>query len=183
MQVGLFSELINRKFQNIAENRYREIVERYREFFLSEEELAIPRIFRVFVLLDRYSEKPNDDVYETLKAYPSARVCLLYVVEESLVRLVASTLGDEEAEKLRTLEINFGNNILDEVESRLKEMKFEVERRFIFGVRAEEPLKFEDDCDLFIISKHYGSETSKTYPVSPMVYRIVQHIEKPIIIY
>jgi len=181
--MGLFSELISRKFQNIAENRYKEIVERYQDFFLSDRELAIPQVFRVFVVLDRYSEKPNDDVYETLKAYPNATVRLVYIVEESLVRLVASSLGEEEAEKLRTLELNFGNSILDEVESKLEEMKFNVKRSFLFGAKGEEPLKVEDECDLFIISKHYGSETSKTYPVSPMVYRIVQHIEKPVIIY
>ncbi|ASJ00001.1 hypothetical protein [Thermococcus gorgonarius] len=181
--MGLFSELIDRKFRNIAERRYRDILEKYQEFFLTEEEMIIPEINSILLVLDRYSEKPGKEVYETISAYPHAEVCMIYTVDETVARLISVTLGEEEAMKFREVEREHGEKLLKEIEASLKEFGFAVKSRLLFGDKGEVVINREDKYDLFVISKKYGAETSKTSPISPLVIKIVQHVEKPIMVY
>jgi hypothetical protein len=181
--MGIFSDIINRRFTDLAEKRYEEIIREYREFFLTEEEMIIPEINSIFIVFDKYSHPPNENVYEAISAYPNARVCVLYVIDEGVARLIASTLGKEEADKFRRAEREHGENVLREVEKKLSELGFRVKRGLIFGDKGEEPIRRAKDCDLLIIAKDYGMEPSKSSPISPLVYRIVQHVEKPVIIY
>ncbi|NJF25218.1 universal stress protein [Thermococcus sp. Bubb.Bath] len=181
--MGLFSELIDRKFRNIAERRYEGILEKYREFFLTEEEMIIPEINSILLVFDRYSEKPTKEVYDAISAYPEAEVCLLYTVDENVAMLIAATLGEEEAKKFREAETSYGETFLDEVNGKLKELGFETRSRLIFGNKSEEAILREEKYDLFVISRKYGTETSKTSPVSPLVIKIVQHIEQPVMVY
>jgi hypothetical protein len=181
--MGLFSELIDRKFRNIAERRYEDILEKYKEFFLTEEEMVIPEINSIIMVFDRYSEKPTKEVYDAISAYPEAEICLLYTVDENVAMLIAATLGEEEAKKFREAERDYGEAFLEEVTKRLKELGFTTKSRLIFGNKSEEALLRKEKYDLFVLSRKYGAETSKTSSVSPLVIKIVQHIEKPVMVY
>lgn len=183
LRMGIFSDIINRKFTNLAGKRYEEIIRKYREFFLTEEEMIIPEITSIFIVLDRYSHLPDENVYEVISAYPNAKVCLLYTIDEGVARLIASTLGEEEANVFRNAEREYGEKVLSEVKKRLSKMGLSVKVELVFGDKGEEPIGKAHDCDLLVISKNYGSETSKSSPISPLVYRVVQHVEKPVIIY
>ncbi len=181
--MGVFSELIDRKFRNIAERRYEDILKMYNEFFLTEEEMIIPEINSIIMVFDRYSEKPTEKVYDAISAYPEAEICLLYTVDENVAMLIAATLGEEESEKFREAERNYGEAFLEKVNGKLKELGFKTRSKLIFGNKGEEAILREEKYDLFVISRKYGAETSKTSPVSPLVIKIVQHIEKPLMVY
>jgi nucleotide-binding universal stress UspA family protein len=181
--MGIFNDIINRKFTNLAEKRYEEIIRKYREFFLTEEEMIIPEITSILIVLDRYSHPPNENVYEAISAYPNARVCLLYTIDEGVAKLIASTLGEEEANAFRKAEREYGENVLNKLKEQLSKMNLMVEEELVFGDKGEEPIQKAKDCDLLVISKSYGAELSKSSSVSPLVYRVVQHVEKPVIIH
>nr|CCE71158.1 TPA: hypothetical protein PAB3419a.1n [Pyrococcus abyssi GE5] len=43
--------------------------------------------------------------------------------------------------------------------------------------------KESEKHDVLVISRHYGTSSTKTHQVSPVVFRIMQNVEKPVIIY
>ncbi len=178
-----FADLITRKFQNIAGNRYEEILKAYEEFFLTEEEMAIPDIASILMLLDRYASDIPDEVYETISSYPDAKLQLVYLVDESVCRLIRETLGENDVKKFKDREESTANEILSKVRERLKELDIAWTEDVIFGDKSKYVEDIGQKYDMLIVSKHYGSGTAKTHTVSPVVFRIVQHIGKPLVLY
>lgn len=178
-----FASLINQKFKNIAGSRYEEILKAYEDFFLTEEEMIIPEVNSVLIALDRYSEEVPEEVYEAVSAYPGARFLLVYMIDENVLRLIRGTLGEKEAQKFQEKEEQLAEERLSKVEKRLRELGISPRRELVFGDKGEYIEELANEHDLIVISKHYGSETTKTHPVSPVVFRVVQHVGKPVIIY
>ena len=177
------NSLILRKFENIAGSRYEEIIKAYQEFLLSEEELVIPEIDSIVLVVDRYSGDIPEGVFRLLEAYNPMRLLLLYVIDESVCRLIRDTLGEEEAEKFRKKEEAIAASILEKVETVLKERKLRWNKELVFADKALYVEEISENYDLLVISKHYGSEATKTHMVSPIVFRIVHHVEKPVVTY
>ncbi len=178
-----FTDLITRKFQNIAGSRYEEILKAYEEFFLTEEEMVIPDITSILIPLDRHTTNVPDEVYETISAYPNARLQLVYIIDESVCRLIRDTLGDEDAKKFREREERRASDILSKIRERIRELGITWTEETVFGDKSEYVEDISPEYDMLIISKHYGSETTKTHTVSPVVFRIVQYVKKPVVLY
>ncbi|WP_237710132.1 universal stress protein [Pyrococcus sp. ST04] len=182
--LGLFSNIILRKFRNIAP-RYEEIVRAYKEFLLTEEEFTIPKIEEIILPLDRYSEKPTETVLDYVSAYPGSHILILYVIDGEVCRLIRETIGEEEAELFRKKELEKGEKALAEAKNLISSlnMEFSIELKLKTGNKAEIVENIADNFDLIIISKHYGAETTKTHPVSPIVLRVLQNVKIPVLLY
>ncbi|WP_297548425.1 universal stress protein [Thermococcus sp.] len=178
-----FSELILRKFRNIAGSRYEEIMKAYQEFFLTEEELQIPTINSILFAIDRFSGKIPDEVFDVVSAYPGAKVEVVYLIDSVLCGLIRETLGEDEARKFREKEEALGREILKKIESTLSELGMNFTMAIIFDDKVEFIENETESRDLLVISRHFGSESVKTHKVSPVVFRIVQGIKKPVIVY
>jgi hypothetical protein len=182
--MGLFSSLINRKFKNIAGDRYEEISRRYREFLLLPEEFVLPEVNSILMPIDRFSGEIPEELYETLSAYLGASVTLVYISEKRTLSLIEQTLGKVEAEKLKNAKIEFAEGMLARIAPRLEELGLRVERRYFIGSKADDVIGLMGEgFDLLVVSRSYGSEVTKTSPVSPMVLKIVQHLDKPVLVY
>jgi hypothetical protein len=176
-------ELILRKFKDIAGSRYEEIIKAYQEFFLTEEEMSIPTIASILFVLDRFSEKPSRELYEVLAAYPSATVRVVYIVDRGVYELIKDTLGENAAEEFREKEKSLAEKYLEEVSKALFELGMDFTTELTFEDKVEFSEREIKSHDLLVVSRHFGSETMKTHKVSPVTFRIVQRVEKPIIVY
>ncbi|AFL95466.1 hypothetical protein CL1_1267 [Thermococcus cleftensis] len=182
--MGLFSSLINRKFKNIAGDRYEEISRRYREFLLLPEEFVLPEVHSILMPIDRFSGEIPEELYETLSAYLGASVTLVYISEKRTLSLIEQTLGKEEAEKLKRAKIEFAEGMLAKIAPRLEELGLRVERRYFIGSKGDDVIRLMGEgFDLLVVSRSYGSEVTRTSPVSPIVLKIVQHLDKPVLVY
>ncbi|QDA32567.1 universal stress protein [Thermococcus indicus] len=183
--MDIFSRLIQRKFQNIAADRYEEITRRYREFLLLPEEFVLPEVRSILIPIDRFSGEIPEELYETLSAYSGASVTLVYISEKRTLALIEQTLGKEEAEKLRSAKMEFARALVLKIAPRLGELGLRIERRQFIGSKSDDVIRLmeNDNFDLLVVSRSYGSEVTRTSPVSPVVLKIVQHLESPVIIY
>lgn len=183
--MDIFSKLIQRKFRGIAGERYEEIAKRYREFLLLPEEFVLPEINSILMPIDRFSGKIPESLYETLSAYTEARVTVVYISERRTLEIIAETLGKEEAEKLKKAKMEFAEKLSAEIASRLEKLGLRVEHRHFIGSKSDDVIAIMKDegFDLLVVSRSYGSEVTRTSPVSPIVLRIVQHVEGPVIVY
>jgi nucleotide-binding universal stress UspA family protein len=182
--MGLFSSLINRKFKDIAGDRYEEISRRYREFLLLPEEFVLPEVHSILMPIDRFSGEIPEELYETLSAYLGASVTLVYISEKRTLSLIEQTLGKEEAEKLKRAKMEFAEEMLDKIAPRLEELGLRVERRYFIGSKGDDVIRLMGEgFDLLVVSRSYGSEVTRTSPVSPIVLKIVQHLDKPVLVY
>ncbi len=179
------NRVISRKFKNIAEDRYEQIIKRYREFLLLPEELVLPEVNSILFPIDRFSLDIPEELFETLKAYAGASVHLIYVSERRTLWLIEQTLGKEEAEKLRAEKIRFAQKTLDTLAPTLKKLGLSVKTNRVIGSKSDDVIEMMSTgrFDLLVISRHFGSEPSKTSPMSPVVFKIVQHVERPVIVY
>lgn len=178
-----FGELILRKFLNIAGSRYEEIIKAYQEFFLTEEEMKIPVVSSVLLVIDRFSLEPPEELYDVLASYPSVTVRIVYLIDRDLCEVIRETLGEEEAEEFRRKEESFGEELLKRVSKRFLELGMDFTTELTFTDKASFIEEVIGEHDLLAISRHFGSESLKTHSVSPLVFRIVQRIEKPVIVY
>jgi len=178
-----FSEIILRKFKNIAGSRYEEIMKAYQEFFLTEEELRIPEIRSILLVIDRFSGGVPEGVFEVLSAYAGAEIDVVYIIDSSLCSLIRETLGEEEANIFRKKEESLGRELLKATENALRGLNL----NFSTEIRFEDKVEFiENEAerrDLLVISRHFGSESTKTHRISPVVFRVVQGITRPVIVY
>ncbi|GAB6135704.1 adenine nucleotide alpha hydrolase family protein [Thermococcus prieurii] len=178
-----FSELVLRKFRNIAGSRYEEILKAYQEFFLTEEELQIPVVTSILLILDRFSGRVPNEVFDVLSAYPGARVDVVYLIDEGLFALIHDTLGENEAEEFRRKEEALGREMITLAERALSELGLDYSVEITFADKVEFVERESEERDLLVLSRHFGSESVKTHKVSPVVFRIVQGIKKPVIVY
>ncbi|WP_335755155.1 MULTISPECIES: universal stress protein [Thermococcus] len=185
MAMDIFNKLIARKFRNIAGERYEEIAKRYREFLLLPEEFVLPEIHSILLPVDRFSGEIREELYDTLSAYPGASVTVVYISEKRTLSLIEQTLGREEAEKLRKAKMEFAERLAKEIASRLEAHGLRVERRYFIGSKSDDVVRMmeEENFDLLVISRSYGSEVTRTSPISPLVLKIVQHVNRPTIVY
>ncbi|ASJ02121.1 hypothetical protein A3L09_01970 [Thermococcus profundus] len=183
--MDIFNRIISRKFKNIAGDRYEQIAKRYREFLLLPEELVLPEVRSILFPIDRFSLDIPDELLETLSAYSGAFVKLVYVSEERTLRLIEQTLGEEEAEKLRMEKIRFARQTVKDFAPKLERLGLSVLKEPIIGSKSDDVIDMmsAQDFDLLVISRSFGAEPTKTSPTSPVVLKILQHIEKPVIIY
>jgi len=180
--MGIYSSLIERKFKNIAGKRYEKVLREYREFLLTEEETVVPEIRSILMPLDRFVRDIPEELYETLSAY-DATVVLVYIIDATLFSIIKETLSGEASEEFRKNEESHGMMLLEKVGERLEEMGLNVHRRMFFGDKSDDVIKLTDDHDMVVLSKSYGSEITRVSPISPVVFKIVQHVEKPVIVY
>ena len=181
----VLNRIISRKFKYIAEDRYEQIAKRYREFLLLPEELILPEVKSILFPIDRFSLKVPDELFETLSAYSGASIKLVYISEERTLRMIEQTLGKEEAEKLREEKIRFAHETVELFAPRLEELGLFVEIGHLLGSKSDDVIDLMSSgrFDLLVISRCFGSEPSKTSPTSPIVLKILQHIDKPVIVY
>lgn len=177
------NRLILRKFRNIAGSRYEEILKSYREFFLTEEEMKIPRVESVLLAIDRYSGDVPDAVFRLLEHYSPQRVTVIYVIDESTCRLIRDTLGERDAEKFRERERELAEKFLKKAGSRLDALGLNWSRDVVFADKTGYLEGLMEKYDVLIIGKQYGLESAKTHHISPLVFRIVQHVTKPVVLY
>ncbi|ASJ13277.1 hypothetical protein A3L14_10460 [Thermococcus thioreducens] len=183
--MDVFSRLIARKFRNIAGGRYEEIAKRYREFLLLPEEFVLPEIHSILMPVDRFSGNIPEELYEILSAYPGASVTVVYISEKRTLLLIEQTLGRDEAEKLKRAKMEFAERVAAEIASRLEMHGLRVRHRQFIGSKSDDVVKMMEgeEFDLLVISRSYGSEVTKISPISPLVLKIVQHVDKPTIVY
>jgi len=183
--MDIFSKLIQRKFRNIAGERYEEIARRYREFLLLPEEFVLPEIRSILMPVDRFSGEIPSELYETLSAYSGASVTVVYISEKRTLSLIEQTLGKEEAEKLRRAKMEFAERLSHEIASRLEKHDLRVETRHFIGSKSDDVIELaeREKFDLLVVSRSYGSEVTRTCPMSPVVLKIVQHVKIPVVVY
>ncbi|WP_175059464.1 universal stress protein [Thermococcus sp. 2319x1] len=180
--MGLYSSLIGRKFKHIAGKKYEDIMKHYREFLLTEEERQIPEIRSILMPLDRYVKNIPLELYETISAY-EASVLLVYILDAQVFELVRQTLSPEASEEFRRKEEVMGEELLNNVAKKLESYGLKVQRRMFFGNKSDDVIRMAENYDMLAISKNYGSEITKTSSLSPLVLKIIQHLEIPVIVY
>lgn len=180
--MGLYSSFIGRKFKHIAGKKYEDIMRHYREFLLTEEERQIPEINSILMPLDRYVKNVPTEVYETISAY-EANILLVYILDSQIFELVRQTLSPEASEEFKRREEMIGEELLNTVAKKLESYGLKVQRRLFFGNKSDDVIRMAENYDLLAISRNYGSEITKTSPISPLVLRIVQHLNIPVIVY
>lgn len=180
--MGLYSSFIGRKFKHIAGKKYEDIMRHYREFLLTEEERQIPEIHSILMPLDRYVKNVPAEVYETISAY-EAEVLLVYILDSQVFELVRQTLSPEASEEFKRREEMIGEELLNNVAKKLESYGLKVQRRMFFGNKSDDVIRMAENYDMLAISKNYGSEITKTSPLSPLVLKIIQHLEIPVIVY
>jgi len=183
--MDVFSRLIQRKFRNIASERYEEIARRYQEFLLLPEEFVLPEVRSILLPIDRFSREMPEGLYETLSAYAGAKAIVVYISERRTLELIEQTLGKEEAEKLREAKMEHAKKLSSEIASRLEGLGLRVEHRHFIGNKSDDVIEIieTEGIELLVVSRSYGSEATRTSPVSPIVLKIVQHVERPVIVY
>ncbi|WP_457750722.1 universal stress protein [Thermococcus sp.] len=177
------NKLILRKFRNIAGSRYEEILKAYREFLLTEEEMIIPRVESVLVALDRYSGEIPAQIFRLLEYYSPQKIMVIYVIDNSTCRLIRDTLGEEDAQKFRERENQLATELLGKIEVEMREHRLNWSCDVVFAGKTEYIETIVEKYDVLVIGKQYGSESTKTHHISPLVFRIVQHISKPVVLY
>jgi len=177
------NRLILRKFRNIAGSRYEEILKTYREFLLTEEEMAIPRVESVLVALDRYSGEIPAQIFRLLEYYSPRKMAVIYVIDSSTCRLIRDTLGEEDARKFRERERQLANELLARIDAEMRERGLNWSGDVVFAEKTEYVEGAVEKYDVLVIGKQYGSESTKTHHISPLVFRIVQNISKPVVLY
>ncbi|MCD6373567.1 MAG: universal stress protein [Thermococcus sp.] len=177
------NRLILRKFRNIAGSRYEEILKSYREFLLTEEEMRIPRVDSVLLAIDRYSGEVPEGVFRLLEHYSPQKVTVIYVIDRNTYRLIRDTLGEKDAEKFRERESELAEKFLKAVSSALDAFGLNWSREIVFAEKTEYVEGLMNDYDVLVIGKQYGLESTKTHHISPLVFRIVQHVTKPVVLY
>ncbi|AEC51810.1 hypothetical protein PNA2_0894 [Pyrococcus sp. NA2] len=182
--MSFFSNLILRKFKNV-EARYEEIVKAYREFLLTEEELTLPKIKSILLPLDRYSEPLPQSVLEYISSYPGIKIQLVYVIDEEICRLIRETIGEKDSELFRKNELERGEEVLNTTRESIITLNLEhsISSKIKLGNKADVVEEESRNFDIIIISRHYGAGTTKTHQISPTVFRILQNVAKPVIIY
>ncbi|MBO8174207.1 MAG: universal stress protein [Thermococcus sp.] len=181
--MGLFSSLIQRKFKNIAGKRYERILREYREFLLTEEEMVLPEIKSILIPLDRFISEIPKEVYETLSAYKEAKFVLVYIIDAQVFHMIEQTLGREASEEFRKKEESDGMYLLEKIAKDFEELGIAPQLRLFFGDKSEDVITLAEKHDMLVLSKAYGSEITKTHPLSPIVLKIVQHVTIPVIVY
>ncbi|AHF80822.1 hypothetical protein [Thermococcus paralvinellae] len=181
--MGLFSSLIRRKFKNVAGKRYERILKEYKEFLLTEEEMVLPEIKSILMPLDRFINEVPAEVYDTLSAYKEAKILLVYIIDAQVFHMIEHTLGRKASEDFRKNEERYGMTLLEKIASTFEELDMSTQLRLFFGDKSEDVIKLSEKHDMLVLSKAYGSEITKTHPLSPIVLKIVQHVDIPIIIY
>ncbi|NJE09051.1 universal stress protein [Thermococcus sp. M39] len=179
----LFSSLIQRKFKNIAEKRYERILREYKEFLLTEEEMVLPEIKSILMPLDRFISEVPTGVYDTLSAYKEAKILLVYIIDAQVFHMIEQTLGRRASEEFRKKEESYGKALLEKIAGNFEELSISTQLRLFFGDKSEDVIKLAEKHDMLVLSKAYGSEITKTHPLSPVVLKIVQHVGIPVIIY
>ncbi|WP_457743140.1 universal stress protein [Thermococcus sp.] len=180
--LSIFRSLIDRKFRSIAGDRYEEIVKRYREFLLLPEEFVLPEVESILIPLDRFSGDFHG-VLDVMDAYKGARVRLVYLLDAQTFRLIEETLGEEEAQKLLQAEKERGKGLVTALKESLEGFGLDVQIEERFGDKGDDVIEMASDYDLLVISRSFGSEVTKTSPLSPVVLKIVQHVLVPVIVY
>ncbi|HII61715.1 hypothetical protein [Pyrococcus horikoshii] len=182
--MGLFSNIILRRFRDIAPI-YEEILKAYKEFLLTEEELEIPTVTRILIPLDRYSDPLPESVIEYISSFPGSRVGLIYVIDEDVCRVIRETIGDKDAEIFREKEFKKGEETLNATKKLIEDLNLNhiISSQIKIGNKATIIEHESEDYDILIVSRYYGATMVKTYQVSPIVFRILQNVEKPVIIY
>jgi len=180
--MDVFSSMIARKFKNIAGERYEEIMSFYREFLLSEEEMSVPSISAVLMPLDRSTVVIPEKVYEFLSTYEGS-ILLLYVIDVDVIGIIEGTLGEEEAEVFKRKELEEAYKLLSSIELKLSGFNFSIRKEVVFGDKGEDVIDRARNHDLVVISKRYGSEGARSSRVSPLVFRIVHNVTKPVVVY
>ncbi len=177
------NRLILRKFKNIAGSRYEEILKSYREFFLTEEEMRIPHVESVLLAIDRYSGEVPEGIFRLLEHYSPQRATVIYVIDENVCRLIRDTLGEEDSEKFREREKELAEKFLKNVGSRLNNSGLNWKGDVVFADKTKYIEGSMENYDVLVIGKQYGLESAKTHHISPLVFRIVQHVTKPVVLY
>ncbi len=183
MDMDVFSNVISRKFRNIAGKRYDEIMRFYREFLLSEEEMRVPMVSRFLMPLDRSTLDIPDPVYDILSAYKGVPVLLLYVIDVEVLRIVEGTLGKEEADTFKERELKAARELLDSIEDRLSSFRIRWDEDVVLGHKCEDVIDRVRHSDMLVLSKRYGSEGAKSSRISPLVFRIVHSVSEPVVVY
>lgn len=180
--MGIYSSLIQRKFRDIAGKRYERVLKEYREFLLTEEEMVLPEIGSILMPLDRYVKEIPRDLYDTLSAY-DATILLVYIIDSQVFSIIRQTLSKEASEEFKRKEELVGREMLEKIARELENLGLRVQRRLFFGNKSEDVIKIANNYDMLVISKAYGSEITKSSPLSPVVLKIIQHLDIPTIVY
>jgi len=181
--MGLFSSLIQRKFKDIAGKRYERVLKEYRDFLLTEEEMVLPEIKSVLIPLDRFIGEIPVDVYDTLSAYRDAKFVLLYIIDIHVSYMIEQTLGVKASEEFKKKEKEEGMKLLGKISRNFEALGINPQLRLFFGDKSRDIISLAQKHDLLVLSKAYGSEITKTHPLSPVVLKIVQHVNIPVIVY
>ncbi|GAB6101289.1 hypothetical protein JCM16138_05120 [Thermococcus atlanticus] len=181
--MSIFLTIINRKFKNIAGTRYERILKNYKEFFLTEEELSLPVIKSILMPVDRSTRNVPEEIYEVLSACEDAEVTVVYIMSEDACALIRQTLGDEASREFRQKEEEAGRELLERIARSLEDSGLKVRTRMFFGNKSEDVIRLSRERDLLVIPRLYGSEITKTRSISPVVMKIVHHVDIPVIVY
>ena len=73
--------------------------------------------------------------------------------------------------------------MLGKIAKELENLGLRTQRRLFFGNKSEDVIKIANNYEMLAISKAYGSEITKSSPLSPVVLKIIQHLEIPTIVY
>ncbi|WP_461865696.1 universal stress protein [Thermococcus sp.] len=181
--MSIFSTIINRRFKHIAGNRYEKILKSYKEFFLTEEEISLPVIKSILMPVDRSVKTVPKEIYEALSACEDAEVTVVYIMSEEACTLIRQTLGEEASKEFKTKAEERGRRLLEKIALSLENAGLKVRTRMFFGNKSEDVIKLSRESDLLVIPRIYGSEITKTTSITPIVMKIVQHVNIPVIVY
>jgi len=180
--MGYYSSLIQRKFKDLVGTRYEEVRQEYSDFLVSEEEMKFQPVRTVLVPIDILTRDLPMDLVEIFRAY-DARIHLAYILDAQVLSLLEELAGKESEAGFREMKETKGRELLDKFSRFLENEGLSVQTSLFSGSKIEDVIRLSHSHDLVVVYRGFGSATSESAPLSPVVSQINRRVERSVIIF
>ncbi len=180
--MSYYRVLIERKFRDLAGSRYEQILNEYRDFIPSEEELQVAPVKSILVLLDFFSGGLPGEVSGLLSAY-HAPVTLVYLIDDQVLRVVSDSLGPDTGARFLEREEDRARELLKRTCALVEDAGGPCRSLVRTGTKGDEAQAQAQTAGLLVLGKKFGLTPGHNGDISPMVFRLQKAAPCPVMIY
>jgi len=182
--MSYYRALIERKFRDLAGSRYEQILNEYRDFIPSEEELQVAPVKSILVLLDFFSGELPGEVSGLLSTY-HAPVTLVYLIDDQVLRVVSDSLGRDTGARFLEREEDRARELLKSTCALVEEAGSSCRSLVRTGTKGDEAQAQAQaqTSGLLVLGKKFGMTAGDNGDISPMVLRLQKAAPCPVLIY
>ena len=180
--MSYYRALIERKFRDVAGSRYEQILNEYRDFIPSEEELQVAPVKSILVLFDFFSGGLPREVSGLLSTF-HAPVTLVYLIDDQVLRVVSESLGQDTGALFREREEDRARELLKRTCALVEETGASCRSLVRTGTKGDEAQAQAQSSGLLVLGKKFGMTAGDNGDISPVVLRLQKAAPCPVIIY